>query len=73
MMALKKEVLPIPPSSPTSDLQDHLYQSFLLGRSADVSLDVYALPRWSAQYRLHRVVLTQAVVITLSSRVAPLL
>jgi hypothetical protein len=53
--------MPGSPSSTTSELQDHLYQSFLLGRAADVTLDVHALPRWSAQYRLHRVVLTQAV------------
>jgi hypothetical protein len=61
MMALRKDELSSSPSSPTSELQDHLYQSFLLGRAADVTLDVISFPRWSAQYRLHRVILTQAV------------
>ena len=40
------------------DLAEHLYDSFLHGRTADVILRVVGT--WSAIYRLHRVVLIQA-------------
>lgn len=41
------------------DIQSHLYSSFLLGHTADVSLHVTG--GWEAIYHLHRVVLIQAV------------
>jgi hypothetical protein len=68
------EMDPFPfPSSPTSlaytpdtmvahsprNLQDHLYASFLEGSTADVALHVSG--SWHAVYKLHRVVLIQAV------------
>ncbi|KAF7310477.1 BTB domain-containing protein [Mycena chlorophos] len=40
-------------------VQEHLYSSFLNGRTSDVTLQVRATT-WSANYRLHRVVLIQA-------------
>ena len=49
----------------TRSLQDHLYASFLEGSTADVSLHVSG--SWSAVYRLHRVILIQAVGSLLSS------
>lgn len=42
-----------------ADLQSHLYQSFLSGKTADVALRIRG--SWHAIYRLHRVVLIQAV------------
>ena len=42
-----------------ADIQSHLYSSFLQGHTADVVLRVSG--RWKALYRLHRVVLIQAV------------
>lgn len=42
-----------------TDIQAHLYNSFLEGKTADVSLHVRG--SWEAVYRLHRVVLIQAV------------
>lgn len=54
------------PSSPIAthpysalELQKHLYASFLEGKTADVSLRIHG--SWRATYRLHRVVLIQAV------------
>jgi len=61
------------PSSPTTsaytsdamvahsprNLQDHLYASFLEGSTSDVALHISG--SWHAVYRLHRVVLIQAV------------
>lgn len=41
------------------DIQAHLYASFLEGRTADVVLRISG--RWKALYKLHRVVLIQAV------------
>jgi hypothetical protein len=41
------------------DLQSHLYASLLEARTADVALRVRGT--WQAVYRLHRVVLIQAV------------
>ena len=41
------------------NLQDHLYASFLEGNTADVAL--YISGSWHAVYKLHRVVLIQAV------------
>ena len=41
------------------NLQDHLYASFLEGSTADVALHISG--SWHAVYRLHRVVLIQAV------------
>ena len=41
------------------DLQSHLYASLLEARTADVVLRVSGT--WKAVYRLHRVVLIQAV------------
>jgi hypothetical protein len=42
-----------------NDLQDHLYDSFLHGSASDIT--IYVVGTWEAHYRLHRVVLTQAV------------
>lgn len=42
-----------------ADLQNHLYQSFLSHQTADVALRIQG--SWHAIYRLHRVVLIQAV------------
>ena len=51
------------PASPTrpspSDLQSHLYTSFLQRKTADVALRISG--SWNAIYRLHRVILIQAV------------
>jgi hypothetical protein len=47
------------PSTPAFDLQAHLFASLLQGHTADVSLVVHG--SWEAVYRLHRVVLIQAV------------
>src|SRR5882762_8400082 len=47
------------------DIQSHLYASLLEGRTADVALRVRGT--WQAVYRLHRVVLIQAVSPTVSS------
>jgi hypothetical protein len=44
--------------SPT-DLQSHLYASFLAAKTADVTLHVRG--SWEAVYQLHRVILIQAV------------
>ena len=41
------------------NLQDHLYASFLEGSTADVALHISG--SWHAVYKLHRVVLIQAV------------
>ncbi|KAH9836612.1 uncharacterized protein C8Q71DRAFT_50224 [Rhodofomes roseus] len=41
-----------------ADLQNHLYQSFLTRKTADVALRIRG--SWHAIYRLHRVVLIQA-------------
>jgi hypothetical protein len=46
-------------SSQVFDLQTHLYMSFLEAKTADVALRVRG--SWAAIYRLHRVVLIQAV------------
>lgn len=50
--------------SPTSayapaSVQAHLYQSFLHGETADVSLKCFGVT-WSASYNLHRVLLIQS-------------
>lgn len=51
------------PASPTrpspNDLQSHLYASFLQRKTADVALRISG--SWNAVYRLHRVILIQAV------------
>lgn len=47
------------PSLSPVDIQSHLYDSLLEARTADVSLRVRG--SWEAVYRLHRVVLIQAV------------
>jgi hypothetical protein len=52
------------------DIQSHLYASLLEGRTADVALRVRGT--WQAVYRLHRVVLIQAVSPTVSSVMVPL-
>jgi len=44
---------------PPRNLQDHLYASFLEGDTPDVALHISG--SWHAVYRLHRVVLIQAV------------
>ena len=41
------------------NLQDHIYASFLEGSTADVALHISG--SWHAVYKLHRVVLIQAV------------
>ena len=41
------------------NLQNHLYASFLEGNTADVALHISG--SWQAVYKLHRVVLIQAV------------
>jgi hypothetical protein len=46
--------------SPTAaDIQSHLYSAFLEGKTSDIVLRVRGT--WHAIYRLHRVVLIQAV------------
>ncbi|KAH9920275.1 uncharacterized protein B0H18DRAFT_607131 [Fomitopsis serialis] len=45
-----------------ADLQNHLYQSFLTRKTADVALRIRG--SWHAIYRLHRVVLIQASLFT---------
>src|ERR1700691_4685510 len=56
---------PMSPGTPPSvsispiDIQSHLYTSLLEARTADVALKVRG--SWKAVYRLHRVVLIQAV------------
>ena len=46
-------------ANPPRNLQDHLYTSFLEGSTADVALHVSG--SWYAVYKLHRVILIQAV------------
>lgn len=48
------------------DLQQHIYNSLLESRTADVSLHVYGT--WEAIYKLHRVILIQSVRKALVSR-----
>jgi hypothetical protein len=52
-----------PPMTPTGlssvDLQQHIYNSLLESRTADVALHVRGT--WEAVYKLHRVVLIQSV------------
>lgn len=47
------------------DIQNHLYNSLLEARTADVALRVRG--NWEAVYRLHRVVLIQAVSLAYST------
>lgn len=54
-----------PVRPPAFDLQAHLFSSLLQGHTADVSLVVRG--SWEAVYKLHRVVLIQAVCRTESS------
>jgi hypothetical protein len=54
------EAMASPGHSPT-DLQNHLYASFIEGSTADVALHIKG--SWEAIYKLHRVVLIQAVTI----------
>ena len=44
---------------PPRNLQDHLYASFLEGRTPDVALHISG--SWQAVYKLHRLILIQAV------------
>lgn len=46
-------------STPAGDIQSHLYRAFLDGRTSDVALHVRG--SWEGIYKLHRVVLIQAV------------
>jgi hypothetical protein len=46
---------------PGADIQQHLYMSFLEGKTADVALRVHGCGSWYAIYKLHKVVLIQAV------------
>ncbi len=61
--SLRTHAMTPPPTSPTrpspSDLQSHLYASFLQRKTADVALRISG--SWHAVYKLHRVVLIQAV------------
>lgn len=51
---------PALPNAPTpAALQNHIYTAFLHRRTADVALHVRG--SWHAIYKLHRVVLIQAV------------
>jgi hypothetical protein len=50
---------PRSPGHTPQQLQNHLYEAFLTGQTADVSLVVRG--SWNAIYKLHRIVLTQAV------------
>ena len=51
---------PMSPGSPSSvDLQQHIYNSLLESRTADICLHVKGT--WEAVYKLHRVVLIQSV------------
>jgi hypothetical protein len=47
------------PAPSPINIQNHLYTSFLEGRTADVALRIVG--SWSAVYYLHRVVLIQSV------------
>lgn len=59
-----------PARGPTpADLQSHLYQSFLTRKTADVALRVRG--SWHAIYKLHRVILIQAVCGPYRVRAAP--
>jgi hypothetical protein len=53
------------------DLQQHIYNSLLESRTADVSLHVHGT--WEAIYKLHRVVLIQSVCKALVSHLLKLL
>ncbi|KAI0762556.1 hypothetical protein C8Q74DRAFT_161544 [Fomes fomentarius] len=61
--SLRTHAMTSPPTSPTrpstTDLQSHLYASFLQRKTADVALRISG--SWHAVYKLHRVVLIQAV------------
>lgn len=57
------------PSPSASDLQSHLYQSFLTRKTTDVALNVSGAS-WHAVYHLHRVVLIQSVCILHHSTVS---
>lgn len=53
---------PYPMNSPgptATDIQSHLYNSFIQGSTHDVAIRVSG--NWSALYKLHRVVLIQSV------------
>ena len=63
LLSLRSHVMTPPPTSPTrpspNDLQSHLYASFLQRKTADVALRISG--SWHAIYKLHRVILIQAV------------
>lgn len=47
------------PSILPQQLQSHLFDAFISGETADISVSVHGA--WNATYSLHRIVLTQAV------------
>jgi len=60
---------PTSPGSPSSvDLQQHIYNSLLESRTADISLHVRGT--WEAVYKLHRVVLIQSVSTSIIQRLS---
>ena len=63
LLSFRSHVMTPPPTSPTrpspNDLQSHLYASFLQRKTADVALRISG--SWHAIYKLHRVILIQAV------------
>jgi hypothetical protein len=48
------------PGYTPQEIQSHLYDAFLSGDTADISLRIRG-EAWDLEYRLHRIVLTQAV------------
>jgi len=49
------------PGYTLQDIQSHLYNAFLSGDTADISLRIRVGDGWDLGYRLHRIVLIQAV------------
>ena len=48
------------PGNTPREIQSHLYDAFLSGDTADISLWIRG-DEWDLGYRFHRIVLTQAV------------
>lgn len=65
-----KMLISSPPHSPRQ-IQNHLYQMFLAGQTADVAVIVRG--SWEALYNLHRVILIQSVSLLQPAPVAELI
>lgn len=59
------------PSHSPRNIQNHLYQMFLEGQTADVAVVVRG--SWEALYKLHRVILIQSVRVLCPTRPMPLM